>query len=87
MLFVPTGHATSQKYYGKKLGSFKTLEHGVSGDIYAVDSRTLHLRNLNYDGQGPGEWNVEWSVECGVWSGVLAGIGPGPPGIGRRSSG
>ena len=49
------GHATSQNYYGKKLGSFTTLAHGVTGDIYAVDSRTLHIRNLNYDGLGPGE--------------------------------
>ncbi|XP_043188104.1 protein Skeletor, isoforms B/C-like, partial [Amphibalanus amphitrite] len=52
-LVLLTGYATAQSYYGKRLGSIKTLEHGVSGDVYAVDSRTLHLRNLNYDGQGP----------------------------------
>ena len=48
------GHATSQNYYGKKLGSFKTLHHDVTGDIYAVDSQTLHIRKFNYDGKGPG---------------------------------
>ncbi|XP_043207358.1 protein Skeletor, isoforms D/E-like [Amphibalanus amphitrite] len=47
------GLASSQKYYGKELGSFKTLEHGVRGTVYAVDSRTLYIRNFNYDGQGP----------------------------------
>ncbi|XP_037092885.1 protein Skeletor, isoforms B/C-like [Pollicipes pollicipes] len=48
-----TGVVSSQQYFGKKLGSLKSLEHGVRGDVYAVDSRTLHIRNFNYDGQGP----------------------------------
>ncbi|CAG0899746.1 unnamed protein product, partial [Cyprideis torosa] len=39
--------------FGFYLGPLQTYHHGVSGDVYAVDSRTLHIRNLNYDGQGP----------------------------------
>jgi len=53
VLAAVAGSATAQGYFGKKLGSLKQLEHGVSGDIYAVDSRTIHIRNFNYDGQGP----------------------------------
>lgn len=41
-------------YYGTKIGSLTQLHHGVSGDVYAVDSRTLFLKNFNYDGEGPG---------------------------------
>ncbi|XP_037077644.1 LOW QUALITY PROTEIN: protein Skeletor, isoforms B/C-like [Pollicipes pollicipes] len=52
-LATATGLVASQGYYGKKLGSLSTLEHGVSGEVYAVDSRTIHIRNMKYDGQGP----------------------------------
>lgn len=41
-------------YYGAHLGKLTQLHHGVSGDVYAVDSRTLFLKNFNYDGEGPG---------------------------------
>lgn len=41
-------------YYGAHLGPLSQLHHGVSGDVYAVDSRTLFLKNFNYDGEGPG---------------------------------
>lgn len=41
-------------YYGAHLGKLTELHHGVSGDVYAVDSRTLFLRNFFYDGEGPG---------------------------------
>ena len=53
-----SGLASSQKYYGKELGSFKTLEHGVRGKVYAVDSRTLYIKDFSYDGQGPGQSDV-----------------------------
>ena len=49
------GHATSRNYYGKKLGSFTTIFYEVAGDIYAVDSKTLHIRKFHYNGGGPGE--------------------------------
>lgn len=42
------------EYYGKYLGSLKSYHHGLGGDVYAVDARTLHIRNFVYDGEGPG---------------------------------
>lgn len=46
--------AAGPEYYGAHLGALSQLHHGVSGDVYAVDSRTLFLKNFNYDGEGPG---------------------------------
>lgn len=40
-------------YYGTKIGPLSQFHHGVSGDVYAVDSRTLFLKNFNYDGEAP----------------------------------
>ncbi|XP_055594127.1 protein Skeletor, isoforms B/C [Uranotaenia lowii] len=42
-----------QGYYGTKIGDLTQLHHGVSGVVYAVDARTLFLKNFNYDGEGP----------------------------------
>lgn len=44
----------TQQYLGKFLGKLSELHHGVSGEIYAVDARTLHLKDFTYDGEGPG---------------------------------
>ncbi|KFM72402.1 Protein Skeletor, isoforms D/E, partial [Stegodyphus mimosarum] len=41
-------------YYGTKIGTFKTFAHDVVGDVYAVDDRTIFLKDFSYDGQGPG---------------------------------
>ncbi|XP_031617748.1 protein Skeletor, isoforms B/C isoform X2 [Contarinia nasturtii] len=43
----------AREYYGAPLGPLSSLHHGVSGDVYAVDSRTLFIKNFNYDGEGP----------------------------------
>lgn len=43
----------SYPYYGTKIGALTQLHHAVSGDVYAVDSRTLFLKNFNYDGEAP----------------------------------
>nr|XP_045605288.1 protein Skeletor, isoforms B/C-like isoform X1 [Procambarus clarkii] len=40
-------------YYGVRMGPLSQLNHGVKGEVYAVDSRTLHLRGFYYDGQAP----------------------------------
>ncbi|XP_017874479.1 PREDICTED: protein Skeletor, isoforms B/C [Drosophila arizonae] len=40
-------------YYGTKIGSLTRLHHGVSGDVYAVDSRTIFIKKFNYDGEAP----------------------------------
>lgn len=44
-----------QGYYGTKIADLTQLHHGVSGSVYAVDARTLFLKNFNYDGEGPGK--------------------------------
>ncbi|KAJ6639397.1 Protein Skeletor, isoforms B/C [Pseudolycoriella hygida] len=49
---TPT-NAADIGYYGTKIGPLSQLHHGVSGDVYAVDSRTIFLKNFNYDGEGP----------------------------------
>lgn len=43
------------EYHGKYLGPLKSYHHGLGGDVYAVDARTLHIRNFVYDGEGPGD--------------------------------
>ncbi|XP_050318920.1 protein Skeletor, isoforms B/C isoform X1 [Bactrocera neohumeralis] len=45
--------SASFPYYGTKIGALTRLHHGVSGDVYAVDSRTLFIKNFNYDGEAP----------------------------------
>lgn len=52
--FIGNVVANKEGYYGKYIGKLSQLHHGVSGDVFAVDARTLHLRNFNYDGEGPG---------------------------------
>jgi len=37
----------------KMIGKLSTLAHGVSGDVYAKDSKTIILKNFMYDGAGP----------------------------------
>ena len=38
------------------MGRLSELHHAVSGDVFAVDSRTLFIKGFNYDGEGPGEF-------------------------------
>lgn len=51
---VGVASAAATGYYGTKIGPLSELHHGVSGDVYAIDSRTILLKNFNYDGEGPG---------------------------------
>lgn len=48
-------NAASNQYYGTYIGRLSELHHGVSGEVYAVDSRTLFLKNFKYDGDAPGK--------------------------------
>lgn len=41
--------------YGRYIGEFKGLAHGVRGAVYAVDENTLYIRGFYYDGIGPSE--------------------------------
>lgn len=45
-----------QQYYGIRIGPLSQLHHGVSGEVYAVDARTIFIKNFNYDGEGPGTY-------------------------------
>ncbi|XP_071540415.1 uncharacterized protein [Panulirus ornatus] len=40
-------------YYGSKIGGLETLQHGVRGQVYAIDSRTIHIQGFSYDGNAP----------------------------------
>merc|ERR1712241_1314433 len=51
MGFIEEGQ--SNDYYGTYVGDFKNRFHGISGEVYAVDSRTLFIKDFSYDGQGP----------------------------------
>ncbi|KAJ8686999.1 hypothetical protein QAD02_022793, partial [Eretmocerus hayati] len=46
----------SAAYYGKLLGKLSQFHHGVSGEVYAVDARTLFIKDFTYDGEGPAAW-------------------------------
>ena len=37
------------------LGSFSTRQHQVSGEVYAVDQKTIRIENFRYDGAGVGQ--------------------------------
>lgn len=51
---LPTVHfGTAQKYYGTHISRLSELHHAVSGDVFAVDSRTLFIKGFTYDGEGP----------------------------------
>lgn len=43
----------AQKYYGARINKLSELHHAVSGEVFAVDSRTLFIKGFNYDGEGP----------------------------------
>lgn len=45
--------ADGNKYYGKFVGNFNNRFHGIQGEVFAVDSRTLFIKNFEYDGAGP----------------------------------
>ena len=44
--FVATTLAND--YYGTFVGEFKNRFHGVKGEVFAVDSRTLFIKGFRY---------------------------------------
>lgn len=50
--------AAARPYYGARIGALSEYHHAVSGEVYAVDSRTLFLKNFNYDGEAPGKFDA-----------------------------
>ncbi|XP_018392522.1 PREDICTED: protein Skeletor, isoforms B/C-like isoform X2 [Cyphomyrmex costatus] len=53
LLLVAVAQICSGAYYGKLIGKLSELHHGVSGEVYAVDARTLFIKDFTYDGEGP----------------------------------
>jgi len=53
VLFVSGSNAV---YYGAKINDFANRFHNIKGEVYAVDSRTIFIKNFHYDGQGPGAY-------------------------------
>ncbi|CAH1641352.1 unnamed protein product [Spodoptera littoralis] len=52
-LLLLGGACAQVRYFGKELGALSQLQHGVRGRVFAVDSRTLYLKDFHYDGEGP----------------------------------
>ncbi|XP_063979976.1 protein Skeletor, isoforms B/C isoform X2 [Diachasmimorpha longicaudata] len=52
-LFLLVTQGCCAEYYGKLIGKLSELNHHVSGEVYAVDARTLFIKDLTYDGEGP----------------------------------
>jgi hypothetical protein len=52
-LALPLVSAKVNMVNAQKLGSFSTLLHNVSGDVYALDDKTLFFKNFTYDGASP----------------------------------
>lgn len=49
--------------YGRLVGRFEGLAHGVRGTVYAVDDNTLYVRGFCYDGIGPSEYRENEHVD------------------------
>ncbi|CAK1540880.1 unnamed protein product [Leptosia nina] len=52
LLLLATG-GTAGRHFGAQVGALSQLQHGVRGTVYAVDSRTIFLKDFHYDGVGP----------------------------------
>ncbi|XP_076678716.1 DM13 and DOMON_DOH domain-containing protein skeletor isoform X3 [Andrena cerasifolii] len=53
VLILLATQVCSEAYYGKLIGKLSELHHGVSGEVYAVDGRTLFIKDFTYDGEAP----------------------------------
>ncbi|XP_063596023.1 protein Skeletor, isoforms B/C-like [Penaeus indicus] len=52
LAFLATG-GDAAGYFGRLIGQLEPLHHQVQGEVYAVDSRTIHIRGFSYDGTAP----------------------------------
>ena len=60
--------ATAEKIL---IGQLSTLAHSVSGEVYALDEKTLMIKDFNYDGAGDNT-NAMVICVCPVWSQVTS---------------
>lgn len=50
------GSGSQHAHFGKLIGTLNNAQsHGIRGDIYAVDARTLFIKGFSYDGKGRGK--------------------------------
>lgn len=62
-LGVHRASASANSYYGRLIGSLESDYHGIRGDIYAVDARTLFIKGFSYDGKGEGNF-LNYTLFC-----------------------
>ncbi|XP_018007875.2 uncharacterized protein LOC108665610 [Hyalella azteca] len=53
LLLVAVSSSVDAQYLGKRIGALSELQHGVKGEVFAVDSRTIHVKGFSYDGAAP----------------------------------
>lgn len=53
IFLVGAAVASAQEDEGTFVGALTTKNHGVKGNVHAVDKKTLVIKNFEYDGQGP----------------------------------
>lgn len=45
------------------IGQFSELAHSVrSGNVTVLDDRTIHIKDLHYDGLGPGKYILQFDI-------------------------
>ncbi len=52
-LLLVVAIVSGQEEEGVRIGSLTTKQHGVKGEVYAIDEKTILVKNFEYDGQGP----------------------------------
>ncbi|KAK3858638.1 hypothetical protein Pcinc_035196 [Petrolisthes cinctipes] len=48
-----SGTPQGEPYMGVYIGKLSTLEHQVTGHVYAVDNTTIYIKGFTYDGEAP----------------------------------
>ena len=45
--------SSCEQPHGTRIGRFRNLQHGIEGEVYALDEKTLFIKDFEYDGAGP----------------------------------
>ncbi|XP_033632784.1 protein Skeletor, isoforms B/C-like [Asterias rubens] len=68
-------------YYGALVGSLSTINHGVTGTVYAVDSDRLLIRGFTYDGTAPDAFLWIGDTDRPDASGTILPVDPNNPDV------
>ncbi|XP_048506173.1 uncharacterized protein LOC105689481 isoform X2 [Athalia rosae] len=71
-------------FYGKSLGKLTEYHHGVSGEVFAVDARTLYIKDLTYDGEGPAAYFYAGNSKAPIINGFRVPDEKGRTGLLRK---